>query len=126
MEPQALRAPSDAGTFSPERRSRSHAQQVRRDERKYDGRVRLDDVARARHVELSPGDLLVRDRTAVRPVRRGRIRDLAEVRPLPDRRLQVLLDERHDADRKVTRDASTDLEEADGGLRRVFLIPPDE
>src|SRR5262249_7427070 len=89
----------------------SQIQQVGRDERKDDRGVGLDDVARARHVELPPGDLLVRDRAAIGTVRRRRIRDLTEVRPFPDRRFEILLDERHDADGEVARDAAANLEE---------------
>src|SRR5690606_2486413 len=56
----------------------------REDQGRDDGRVRLDHEARRVHVELVPGDLLVRRRAAVGAVRGRAVGDLAEVRPVGD------------------------------------------
>ena len=59
------------------------------------------------------------DGARIRAVARRRIADLAEV--APQRHVvasQVLVQHRHDADRKVARDAAADLEEADWTLGR--------
>src|SRR5829696_6765742 len=59
----------------------SVAEDVREDQRRDDGRIRLDHELRRVHVELPPGDLLVRYGAGVAAVARRRVADLGEVAP---------------------------------------------
>src|SRR4051812_7450266 len=82
-------------------RSTLLVQDVGEDQWRDDRGVGLDDKAGSVHGELAPGDLLVGDGPAVGAVGRGAVGDLAEVAPEPAVLVQVLLDQRHDADREV-------------------------
>src|SRR4051794_16271317 len=104
-------------------RSTLLVQDVGEDQRRDDRGVGLDDEAGGVYGELAPGDLLVRYGAAVGAVGRGAVGDLAEVAPEPAVLVQVLLNQRHDADREVARDAATDLEKADRRINRVVLVP---
>src|SRR5262249_12851563 len=104
----------------------SPVEQVGGDEREDDRGVGLDDVARRRHVELAPRDLLIGDGPAVGAVRGGRVRDLTEVGPLANRRFEILFDEWDHADREIPGDAATVLQEAAGRASPGFLVRGDE
>ena len=54
---------------------------VRKDQWRYDGGIRVDHESRRLGAELDPRDLLVGDRARIRAVRRRRVGDLREVLP---------------------------------------------
>src|SRR5580700_1217131 len=87
-------------------------------------RVGFDDEPRRRGPKFAPGDFFIRHRTGVRSVARGGIADLAEVAPFRhDLADDVLVEHRHDANRKVAGDAATDLEKADRGTFALASVP---
>src|SRR5436309_3465102 len=89
-----------------------HAEQPGEHEGRHDGGVGLDDELRRVDGELAPRDLLVRHGAGVAAVARRRVADLAEVAPQRHAGpLEILVQHRHDADRKVPGDAAADLEE---------------
>ena len=94
-------------------------QHPRENQRRHDGSVALDDEFRRRRREFTPGDFLVRHRARITAIARGRVADLREI--TPERHagpLEVLVQHRHDADRKIARDTAANLEKAD----RAFAI----
>ena len=91
------------------------AENFRKDQWRDDGGVGFDNESRRGGAEFAPGDFFVRDRARIRSEAGGGIADLAEITPL--RHLlgdEVLIEQRHDANREIARDAAADLKEADG------------
>src|SRR5687768_5564877 len=78
------------------------SQHPSKNQRRHDRRVTFNDELRRRRTQFSPRDLLVRNRARVTPIARGRVADLREIPPeRHSRALQILMQHRHDADRKV-------------------------
>ena len=102
---------------------------MRKNQRRDNRCIRFDDVFRRLHAEFAPGDFFVGHRAGIAAVARGGIADLAEV--TPERHAgaqQILMQHRHDADRKVAGNAAADLEHAErallGGVLGVMLREP--
>src|SRR5438105_8218864 len=90
------------------------AENFREDQWRDNGGVGFDNEPWCAGAQFAPGDFFVQDRAGVRSEAGGGIADLAEVTPL--RHLlgdEILIEQRDDADRKIARDAATDLKEAD-------------
>src|SRR5712664_1033849 len=84
-------------------------------ERRDDCCIRFYDKTRGAGAQFTPGDFFVRDRARIRSEAGGRIADLAEITPFGDLLGdEVLIKQRHDANREIARDPAADLKEADG------------
>ena len=100
------------------------AQYITKNKRSYDGRVRFDRVSRRVHCNFAPTDLFIWFGSTVRAVACRAVRYLTKV--TPNRSLtptKVFVEEWDYADRKVSRNATADLEEANPPRLRAFLIP---
>src|SRR5690349_10197999 len=75
------------------------------------------------NIELAPGDLFIWMRAGIGTVRSSRIRDLAEITPEWNfMHLKILVHHRHYADREITSNTTTDLEETDSLTCAVLAI----
>src|SRR5205823_14505283 len=76
--------------------------------------VGFNDIFRGLNAQLAPRDFLVGHSAGIRSEASRGIADLTKITPFGHGRLNVLIKHGHDANRKVTRNPTADLKEADG------------
>ena len=108
-------SPCESLSQPSERETELPAEDFREHQRRNDGGVGLDDISRSMNAEFSPRDFLVGHGAGVRSETGGGIADLTEITPFGYERADyVLIQHRHNTDRKIAGDATADLKEADG------------